>query len=198
SELLSAPRQRGSDRRESVRGFSDSVAGIVDDAPPPGGILRSVERRDLHRYGLLIQDGPAPRDLPSRSTRVPILCDPVEDPAIRVLPTDALSLLEQAPCSRRGARVLREQRPPPELQRRGWRGGLHRVAAKCPPTLAVELESPLHSAAHGHGSKSPIKSFTLTLRTLFARPAPEDDSSRARRNLISIPEYRRSRLMIYI
>src|SRR5262249_44347021 len=64
--------------------------------------------------------------------------------------------------------------------------------------LAVELESPLHSAAHGHGSKSPIKSFTLTLRTLLARPDPEDDSSRARRNLLTIPEYRRSRLIIYI
>src|SRR5262244_475263 len=83
--------------------------------------------------------------LPSWSTRLPIACDPIEDPAVGVLATNALSLVEQAPCSPGSqGRVLREQCPPPLLQRSERRGCLNRVTRQCPPSLAVELESPLH------------------------------------------------------
>src|SRR5438128_11166638 len=52
-ELLGAVREGGRDRREPVGRFRDDLARIVDDAPPPRGILRRVECGDLHLSILL-------------------------------------------------------------------------------------------------------------------------------------------------
>ena len=41
-------RHRGADGRETLAGFGDRVAGIVDDSPTPIGTPRRVDGRDLH------------------------------------------------------------------------------------------------------------------------------------------------------
>src|SRR5262249_14511906 len=74
-----------------------------------------------------------------------VLRDPVENPSVSVLTTDALSLLEQAPRPpRHRGLVLCQQRSPGQDQRAGWRRRLNSVACKRSPSLVVEFNSPVH------------------------------------------------------
>jgi len=52
-ELLLTVRDRGTDGREPLARLGDRVARVVDDSPTPVTILRSAERRNLHRLRLL-------------------------------------------------------------------------------------------------------------------------------------------------
>src|SRR5262249_4724769 len=76
-------------------------------------------------------------------------CNSVENPAICVLTTEALSLFEQAARSLGGCRwVLREQELPAKRLRRGWGLRLDPVACQSAPSPAVELEFPRHADLH--------------------------------------------------
>jgi hypothetical protein len=83
--------------------------------------------------------------LPHPSTGLLVVADPVQDPAIRLVTTDALSLFEQTgwPPGRSG-RVLREQSLSPQPERVRRRPCLSGVPRQDPSSLAVDYESPRH------------------------------------------------------
>src|SRR5258706_15357440 len=85
--------------------------------------------------------------LGGRSSPLSVLHDPVEHPSARVLPTDALSLCEQAlPLPRRDRGILGEKGIAAHKHCGRWCGRLNTVARHDRWSLLAKLHSPPHSS----------------------------------------------------